>query len=91
MVNLAGGLVGPEEVKQQLARWNEDRGALVVSITSTFFVIAFITVILRLAARWRHRLRLQWDNYVIVMALVSPSRRSYYAWLILSRFWILGF
>lgn len=91
MVDLAGGDVGPKEVKQQLAHWDEDRGTVVVITTSTFFAIAFITVILRLAARWKQRLRLQWDDYLIVAALVSPLRSPSNARLISSRFWILVF
>lgn len=71
MVNLPMALVGPKEVKQQLAHWDEDRSALVICITSVFFAIAFITVILRLAARWQQRLRLQWDDYLIVTVLAD--------------------
>lgn len=86
MVNLAGGLVSPQEVKQQLAHWDEDRGALVVSSVLTFFLIAFITVILRLTARWKQRLRLQWDDYLIIIALVYSPRCPCYAWLTACRF-----
>ena len=91
MVNSPAALVGPKEVKQQLAHWNEDRGALVISITSIFFAIAFIAVVLRLAAKWKQRLRSQWDDYLIVTALVSPLKSPYKARLIPSRFWMLVF
>ena len=91
MVNLAGGLVGPKEVKQQLAHWDKNHSMVVVVTTSTFFAIAFITVIFHLAARWKQRLRLQWDDYLIVAAIVSPLRSPSDARLISSRFWILIF
>lgn len=91
MLIVPADLVGPEEVKQQLAHWDEDRGNLVIYITSIFFAIAFTTVILRLAAKWKHRLRSKWDDYFIVTALVSPFQSPRNARLIPFRFWILVF
>lgn len=76
MVDLAVGLIGPQEIEHQLAHWDEDRSALFVGALSSLFVIALITVILRLAARRKQRLGLQWDDYLIVMAQVNSPRMS---------------
>lgn len=77
MVQLSGGILTPLEVKYQLENWNQNRSAVVIGATSTIFTAAFVSVLLRLAVRWKQRLRLQCDDYLIVVALVlipSPSR-----------------
>lgn len=67
----AGPSIDPKELKYQLAHWNEDRRSFFISIITAFFVVAVITVILRLAARWRQRQRLQWDDYLILISLLD--------------------
>lgn len=85
MGNFSVAVVGTEEVKKQLAHWDEDRSAVLVYIASIFFAIAFLTVILRLTVRLKQRLRPKWDDYLIVIALVTPARSPYNVRLILSR------
>lgn len=82
MVKVPVELLGPNEVKQQLAHWDEDRSDLIIYVTSVFFAIAFITVALRIAARWKQRLRPQGDDYLIVIALVSFPKSPHNAVLI---------
>jgi hypothetical protein len=74
MMNLteAEAYVGREELERQLARWDENRGPLFVGVISSVFAVAFITVILRLAGRWKMRTRFLWDDYLIITALVNP-------------------
>lgn len=71
MVGLDGGLAGPQGLKYQLAHWNEDRSPLIISTISTLYAITSIAVILRLAARRKQRLSLQWDDYLMMIALVD--------------------
>lgn len=77
MMNSAGNWLDSKELNHQLAHWDEDRRGFLTSITTAFFVIAFITVILRLMARWKKRQHLQWDDYLMIISLVSPLLRPW--------------
>ena len=63
--------IGPHEINYQLSHWDDNRGYVVDVMTSIFFVLALVFVILRLIARKLKQLSWQPDDYLIVAALVS--------------------
>lgn len=90
--NLAEGSVGPRQLEDQLPPdLDVDRRALLIGVTSIFFAIALLIVILRLTVRWKQGLRFRSEDYLIIIALVSPLRSLNGAELIPFRFCILVF
>lgn len=61
----------PEDIKFQLTHWDEDRGPLVIAVSTTFIAFATIAVVLRLLTR-KLILKISWqvDDYAITVALV---------------------
>lgn len=63
--------ITPQEIEFELVHWNDDRGALVITITTIFIVCATIAVVLRLITR-RAIIKIAWqlDDYAITLALI---------------------
>lgn len=90
--SLAGGSVGPRQLENQLPPdLDVDRRPLLIGVTSIFFAIAFLIVILRLTVRWKQGLPFRSEDYLITIALVSLLRSLNGAELIPFRFCILVF
>ncbi len=71
--------VTPQEIEYMLAHWDDDRGPLVVTITTILIVCATIGVVLRLITR-RAIIKIAWqlDDYAIFLAMaisvqITPS------------------
>jgi hypothetical protein len=67
----------PEDIQDQLAHLDENRGHLLITVTTILIACALLTVALRLLTR-RAILKISWkiDDYAILAAMV----RSYRNW-----------
>lgn len=66
-----------EDVQYQLARWNENRGPLVITVTTIFTAFALVAVILRLITRKAIiKVSFQVDDYAILMATVGIHQET---------------
>lgn len=65
--------LSPSDLDFQLAHWNDDRGPLVITITTIFIVFAMTAVVLRLITR-KAIIKISWqvDDYAITVAMVRP-------------------
>lgn len=68
--------VGPEELRYQEAHLHEDRGPLIVGVSTFLIVLCIIAVTLRFVARWIRRLPWMADDYAMLPALVRIPRIS---------------
>lgn len=61
----------PQEIEFELAHWNDDKGPLVIIVTTILVVFAMTVVVLRLITR-KGIIRISWqvDDYAIIVAMV---------------------
>ncbi|CAD6594396.1 MAG: hypothetical protein ASARMPREDX12_008895 [Alectoria sarmentosa] len=61
----------PAEVEFELAHWKDDRGHLVITVTTIFIALAMTAVALRLITR-RAIIKISWqvDDYAIIVAMI---------------------
>lgn len=76
MSTLAGGEFGPGDIKYQLDHWDDNESPVIIAVTTVLFVGALVSVVLRLLARKVKHLRLDWDDYWIILSLVSQSLQN---------------
>ena len=63
--------ITPQELEFQLTHWNDDKGSLVIAITTIFTVCAIIAVVLRLITiKVFIKIAWQLDDYAITLAMV---------------------
>jgi hypothetical protein len=62
----------PEAIAYQQARIHEDLGPRVIAVASVLLVLDIAAVIGRFIARYTFKVRLGWDDWLILPGLVSP-------------------
>ena len=63
----------PEDFQYQLLHWADDRGSAISGVSIAFFSVAFLAVCLRMLARKTTGAPLGYDDFFIVIAVVSPT------------------
>lgn len=73
MSSLALSKVTPQEFRYQLAHWDDNRGYVVTAVTTTFYALAFVFVVLRFLAIRKIGRKLKIEDYTIAGALVGSD------------------
>ncbi|KAF2733121.1 hypothetical protein EJ04DRAFT_565396 [Polyplosphaeria fusca] len=70
MVSLSFSQLTAAEIEYQLAHINENRGNVIIAVTTTFFFTAFIFVILRFLTKRLRKIKCHSEDYLILAALI---------------------
>jgi hypothetical protein len=91
MVSLAFAQITAEDIKYQHDHYHEDRGRVMVVVTTVFFVLSLIAVTLRFVTKVVRKMKCRPEDYLIVGALVNNHVAEAVTGLLPSRFLPLGF
>ena len=71
--------IPPQEIDFELAHWDDNRGPLVIIVTTVFVAFAMMAVVLRLITR-KAIIKISWqvDDYAIIVAMARriPDQRK---------------
>ena len=70
MVSLDLSKITAQDLQSQLARYNDDRGHVIIATTSTFFSLACLSVALRFMTKRIRHIKFHQEDILILVALV---------------------
>jgi hypothetical protein len=75
MATIYSSKISTAEIAYQLAHYEENRGHILTTVSTIFFVLTLIFVTLRFVTKRVRRLNYRVEDYLIIVALVSTSSR----------------
>ncbi|KAF2692081.1 hypothetical protein K458DRAFT_411753 [Lentithecium fluviatile CBS 122367] len=73
MVSLSLSKFSAEDLKYQVAHYDENRSRITTAVTTVFFVLALILVALRFLTKILRRLDYHVGDYLIVVAMIFTT------------------